>query len=373
MRVMTGFKLFRNMELYDPELLGIRDILVYDDKIIKIEKDINFNLAKYEAYDCSGLLCVPGFVDGHVHIIGGGGEGGFFTRTTPGEPEAFFKVGTTTVIGLLGTDAVTRTHSELLGQARKFTHSNLNTYIMTGSYSYPPMSLTGSIKTDIVFIPEFIGVGEVAIADHRSSGISPVELRRLGLDSRVSGMLAGKAGKIIVHLGGSDCRLEVLKKSVERDDVPASQFLPTHINRTEELLEDGILWINDYNGYIDFTAGDETAEILSSIVNSETPLERILISTDAWGSKPVFDNGQLVSIERAGEDPLLKTFRKLVLDHSLPVQQALKPFTSNVSDYFGLKNGTGHIREGEKASFVLFTSDFNIKKTVSNGRIVWKK
>ena len=45
----------------------------------------------------------PVKVDCHVHLTGGGGEGGFATRVPPLALSAFTRNGTTSAVGVLGT------------------------------------------------------------------------------------------------------------------------------------------------------------------------------------------------------------------------------------------------------------------------------
>jgi beta-aspartyl-dipeptidase (metallo-type) len=45
----------------------------------------------------------------------------------------------------------------------------ITAYIMVGSYQFPPATITGSLRKDIALIPNVIGVGEIAISDHRST------------------------------------------------------------------------------------------------------------------------------------------------------------------------------------------------------------
>jgi beta-aspartyl-dipeptidase (metallo-type) len=51
----------------------------------------------------------------------------------------------------------------------------------TGAYEYPPPTLTGGVRTDIMHIEQCVGVGEVAVSDSRSSAPTTQELARLAL------------------------------------------------------------------------------------------------------------------------------------------------------------------------------------------------
>ena len=72
------FTLIKNAHIYAPEDLGIRDVLIGGKKIIKTGENIRFDWdpEELEIIDASGKIMVPGFIDQHVHIIGGGGEDG---------------------------------------------------------------------------------------------------------------------------------------------------------------------------------------------------------------------------------------------------------------------------------------------------------
>ncbi len=373
---MSKFKLYKGLQIYTPKEAGKKDMLLYANKIVKIGETIAPPFpGETEIKDYSGYLCFPGFVDGHVHIIGGGGEGGFFTRTTPQSEMDFFKSGTTTVIGVLGTDGITRTHRDLLGQARKFTYNNLKTFLMTGSYALPLVTLLDDLQDDIVFIPEYIGIGEIAISDHRGSGITIDEFRRILLKARVAGMLSGKAGKAIIHVGAVKTGLELLREAVALGDISPHQMLPTHINRTAQTLREGKDWIENYGGYIDFTAGETSIEGIHTLLKENVPAENILCSSDGWGSIPVFDeNGDFVSVKTAPVDTLFKAFRHLTLDSGHSIEECLKIFTANVADFFGIsKEGYGYIREDGVASFLIVDKTLKIKETCSQGETVFQQ
>src|SRR5690606_3180786 len=100
---------------------------------------------------------VPGLIDNHVHITGGGGEGSFKTRVPEITLSKLIEAGITTVVGLLGTDATTRSVENLVAKAKALKEEGVSVYVHTGSYEFPSVTLTGQIKKDIVFIEEIIG------------------------------------------------------------------------------------------------------------------------------------------------------------------------------------------------------------------------
>ncbi len=132
-----------------------------------------------QTVDATDCYVVPGLVDSLAHIIGGGGEGGFRSRTSELKVTDAIEAGVTTLVGVLGTDAVTRTLTNLLAKAHALDEEGLTCYCHTGSYQVPAYTLMDDLLQDLVLIDKFIGVGEVAIADHRSSQPTVQELARL--------------------------------------------------------------------------------------------------------------------------------------------------------------------------------------------------
>lgn len=72
--------LIKNADIYAPEHIGVQDILVVADKIVAVGKDLTVVLPDLETVDVKGLIVTPGFIDQHIHVTGGGGEGGPRTR-----------------------------------------------------------------------------------------------------------------------------------------------------------------------------------------------------------------------------------------------------------------------------------------------------
>ncbi|MCK5554437.1 MAG: beta-aspartyl-peptidase, partial [Deltaproteobacteria bacterium] len=112
------FTLIRGGKVYSPAETGSRDILIAASKIVKIGDRIdlprNFDAEVVEAV---GKIVTPGFIDLHVHIIGGGGEGGPSTRVPEIQLGQITRAGVTTVLGVLGTDDVSRHPESLLAKA----------------------------------------------------------------------------------------------------------------------------------------------------------------------------------------------------------------------------------------------------------------
>ena len=193
--------LIRNARVLSPEPLGIRDVLIAGDRIAAIENQVELAGNSVEFIDAEGRWLMPGFVDALTHPCGGGGEGGFGNRTRELEAGDFVAGGVTTPVGALGTDAVTRSLEVLFGQVMKLRNRGLSACMFSGSYRVPPNTLTGDVVRDLVLIEPVIGVGELAISDHRSSHPSAEELRRVASDVHLGGTLSGKGGTLLLHLG----------------------------------------------------------------------------------------------------------------------------------------------------------------------------
>ena len=207
-------KLIKNAEVYAPEYLGIKDVLIVDDKIAAIDDSISISFDSYlkvTEIEASGKKLVPGFIDSHVHLLGGGGEGGFATRTPEATLTGLTTAGVTTVVGCLGTDGVARDLISLLAKAKGLEEEGITTYIYAGSYRLPLKTITGEIMKDIMVVDKIIGIGEVAVSDHRSSQPTFEEFVRAVSDARVAGMLSGKAGIINIHLGDGKRKINMIR------------------------------------------------------------------------------------------------------------------------------------------------------------------
>ena len=124
------FKLLKNATCYGPEFLGNKDVLLALNKIYKIADNIvEDNLLDVEIIDCTDKIICPGFIDQHLHIIGGGGEEGFESRIPEIKLSDILIAGITTVVGVLGFDSITRNVEGLLAKARSLEVEGLNTYI----------------------------------------------------------------------------------------------------------------------------------------------------------------------------------------------------------------------------------------------------
>ncbi len=374
-------KLIKNAQVFSPSSIGQKDVFIAANKIIAIEDDLShMGNELTEVIDASGQILTPGFVDSLVHITGGGGEGGYATRTPEMQVEEAFIGGVTTVIGALGTDAETRSLENLLAKTYGLEEQGLSAFCYTGSYHYPMVSITQSIKRDIMLIEKFIGVGEVAISDHRSSQMSVAEMARVASEARVAGMLSGKKGIVSVHVGDETAKLLKLTSVVEQSDIPISQFYPTHINRNKALLKAGFDYAKQ-GGYLDFTTSTteqiieqgETpaAKALAMALAEDIDVSQLTMSSDGNASLPIFDEqGQLIDLQIGRVSSLHQSMVEAVLLHQVPLELALSSITKSPANILSLKY-KGQIKVGHDADInLLDKTTLSINQVFAKGQDV---
>lgn len=376
--------IIKNANVYKPEHIGIKDVLLIGDKIAAIDEhiviDVNGAVQVLEI-NAKGKFLVPGFIDSHVHILGGGGEGGFSTRTPEASLTSLTTSGVTTVVGCLGTDAVARDVSSLLAKARGLDEEGITTYIYTGSYRFPLMTITGEIMKDIMVVDKTIGIGEVAISDHRSSQPTFDEFIRAVADARVGGMLSGKAGIVNIHLGDGQRKIDFLKRAVAETEIPITQFLPTHINRSPELFEECVSYAKD-GGYIDFTGSENPDfwEETDGEVRFSKGLKRLLeegidqdnftLSSDGQGSMPIFnDKKEYIGIGIGKSTSLTIAIKECIFRESIPLEIALRAVTCNPAKILKFKN-KGKIEASMDADICLLDENLDIDTVIAKGKIM---
>lgn len=377
------FKLLKCGNCYTPAKIGKKDILIAYDKISRIEDEISeANLWDFEVIDCSTMIICPGLIDQHVHITGGGGETGPASRIPEIKLTDIISAGVTTVVGVLGVDSITRDVSGLLAKARALQEEGITTYIYTGSYSIPTATLTGKAVSDITLIDKVIGIGEIAISDHRSSHPTMQMLKELASEARIGGMLGGKAGVLHIHVGDGKEGISSLINMISESDFPMEMFVPTHLNRNKALFEQAVNYAGK-GGNIDLTAGEQTGkgysipDAVEIIVKRGIDIKKVTLSSDGNGSFPSQD-GNSIGVGKVSQ--LFNDFRSCVLDNRIDFEKALMMVTENVAKVLKLYPKKGTISIGNDADIlVLNSNDLSINKLfakgetcIDNGRVLKK-
>ena len=368
--------LIRNAEVYAPESLGRRDLLLGGGKVLWIGTDAPDLPAAFGAQvlDLSGRRLLPGLIDGHVHVTGGGGEAGFASRVPAPTLSRYTRSGVTTVVGLLGTDDVARGTRELVAHVNALREEGLSAWGYAGGYHLPPATLTGSVRADLVFIDCLIGVGELAISDHRSSQPTLDELLRIASEAHVAGLMTGKAGIVHLHLGDGSRGLDLVRRALDQSELPPRVFNPTHVNRRKALFEEAIA-LARRGCSIDITAfpvdeGEDAwsaADALVRYLDSGAPRDRVTVSSDAGGCLPCFDaQGRVCSMDVGHSGALVDTLREL-LARGIALQDVLPAFTSNVAGLLRLP-GKGRIAVGADADLVALDASGAVTDVFAGGR-----
>lgn len=371
--------LIKNAEVFTPESIGKKDVLLAGKKIVAIEESIELPASlTCRVIDATGLKLTPGFVDAHVHIAGAGGEGGPATRTPEIQLSMLIKAGVTTVIGCLGTDGMTRNVESVLMKAKGLRDEGVSAWIYTGAYQVPTPTITGDIGKDVALIEEVIGVGEVAISDHRSSCPTTEELIRITEHARVGGMLGGKAGIVNLHMGDAKNPFQPIHDAVAKSELNYKQFYPTHCNRNDYIFEDA----KEYGkkGWVDITTSSypyfpqyeiKPSKTIRQLLDAGVPVEHITFTSDACGSLPDFDpvTGDLRQLEMGHPDASLREIVDAVKQENIPFETALKVVTSNPATALKLKQ-KGSIAVGKDADVLLFDNHLKLKMVVAMGAIM---
>lgn len=366
-------KLLKNADVYAPAHLGKKDLLIEGEKILLMEDKIEGyeGLSGVETFDLEGRTAVPGYIDLHVHITGGGGEQGPASRVPESQLSVFLRSGITTVVGLLGTDGVTRSIENLVAKARALAEEGITAYALTSYYAYPPTTMTGSVEKDIMMVPPIIGV-KVAVSDHRSSNPTGEELIRLATAARRAGLLSGTPGLVTMHMGSGQNGLDPVFYVLDHSDVPAKNLLPTHMSRTEALLEQGVALVRR-GGYMDITAGCDAAELETATNRLLGVLERgcgghVTVSSDGYGSQPRFDGkGECIGLTYASPASLHNTLR-LMVQKGVALEQALEVLTATPAALLGKTGRKGCLAPGADADLLVLDDALEIDSLFARGR-----
>jgi beta-aspartyl-dipeptidase (metallo-type) len=368
--------LIKNAEVFAPGAIGRCDILTGGGKILAVEKSIQAGMlpGEVEIIDAGGLAAVPGFVDGHQHFTGGGGEGGFHTRTPEMRLSMNTANGVTTAVGLLGTDSLTRSVESLYAKTQSFNAEGITAFMLTGAYWYPSPTITGSVARDLVYLQPVIGV-KLAISDIRGPHMEARDLATLASEIRVAALVANKPGIITVHTGIILVGLDLIFEIVQKHGMRADMFVPTHINRKNPILTDQALDLAKQGAVIDATCccslpAEDSIQLSAAdfavMADDQGLFDQVSFSSDAGGSLPVWnaDKSRILSMGIGTPESLLFELSRLVHQKGMSLEKALCPLTTTPARIYGLKGVKGELTAGADADIVVLDPDKMIIRDV---------
>jgi beta-aspartyl-dipeptidase (metallo-type) len=186
--------------------------------------------------------------------------------------------------------------------------------------------------------------------------------------------LSGKAGILHLHLGDGAHGLSLVLDALNKSELPARVFNPTHVNRRRALFDEALELVRR-GCTIDLTAFPvannedawSAAQGLSLYIEQGLPQERLTISSDGGGSLPRFDeHGQMTGMEVGEPKALAETLQEaLRMGHAL--EMILPAFTTNAATLLRLP-AKGSLRVGADADLVVLDALGAITDVMAGGR-----
>jgi len=361
--------LIQNANVIAPQALGKKDLLLGGGKILAIEDAIAPSTSFTTIWDAQGKTLTPGIIDQHIHIIGAGGKRGFASMTPEVKATDLVACGTTTVVGLLGTDGSTRSIKTLYAKVMALETEGISAYMYTGFYGLEPVHITDSVQDDMIFIEKILGC-KIAITDIRSSYPTDLDLLRLLRQVRVGGMIGNKKGILHIHLGNLKTKMDILFRLVEEHEFPIENISPTHVGRTLELFDQAIDFAK-LGGMIDITTGaskytDPYKSVLYALEKG-VPINKMTFSSDGNAGLDKLDaNGKFIGFRSAPFDKNLEQIIALITKGGLSASDAFMVGTMNPATNLGLQN-KGRVAVGADADVLCFDDQWTLTEVIAKG------
>ena len=377
------FTVIRGGEVFAPEPLGRQEILISGERIFAIGESFGPKteaLGGARVIDATGKMVVPGFIDQHLHFLGGGDFEGPLGRVPELHVSWITEGGVTTAVGIMGIDMEFKGLHGLLVKARELERSGLTTFIYTGAFPVPSPYLTQSVRADIVLIDKVLGV-KVAIAEDTYPNLSLPALAQLAGELRLAAGISGKAAVMHCHTGRNQRRLQPLFDLLDHVNLPIRQIVPTHVNRRDPIMLEHAVRFARMGGMLDFSSnlskrsgsitGLNPDEAVRHVLDAGVPLEQITLSSDANVSMPVLDGeDRAVALHNASPRILHREWLHTVRTNRLSLPQALPLVTSNVARVLGIDHRKGSLAPGKDADVVFLTPDHMVDTVIARGRVM---
>ncbi len=372
---MSELVIIRNALLFDPEEVGIRDILVAGERVVAIEEKLDTGGLDVVDVDAAGRRVVPGLVDAHVHVIGGGGNEGYASRIPELWVGELVEAGITTVVAPPGLDMIAKNLEGLLAKTYALESEGVSAYMMVGGFQRPFRTVTGSLMTDIFAIDKVIGV-KVALGEVKSTTFTDQELADLAAQLHYLAGATGKACLLHAHLGQATEPAAEFLHAMRTSGRPAHAFQATHCNYTGDTME-AALQVAAAGGSVDFNPilspdfghpnAVPAAEAIVRTLAAGVDPALVTMTTDGNASVPILlEDGTRDSYEKS-LDWMWQTAVELVTRHGLPLPQALSFVTSNPARVLGLP-AKGRVRVGGDADLLVLDDDYRIVDVIARGK-----
>jgi len=355
-------KIIKNGAVYSPAYLGKKDILIGGEKILAIEDSIEMSSALAEVIDVEGRMVTPGLIDQHIHLTGAGGKQSFSSMTPEISVSELIQCGTTTVMGMLGTDGITRSLEGLYAKVKGLEQEGISAYMLTNYFGFPTRTMLGSVLEDMIFIDKVIGC-KTAISDERASFPTVDELLKLLREVHVGGLTSGKGGILHIHLGALESRMDLLLDLVKIHHFPIRHISPTHVGRTKALFEQAIEFAK-LGGMIDISTGGTKYDLpykqVLYALERGVSIDNMTFSSDGnAGMAKKDEHGVVVKLYKAPVDLNLKQVILLIQEAGMSISDAFKLITANPARNLSLSH-KGHVAVGYDADLCIFDSELNL-------------
>ncbi len=377
------FIVVRGGPVFAPEPLGPREILISGERILAVGDNLESrakSLGAVEVIDAAGMSIVPGFIDQHLHFLGGGDYDGPLGRVPELHVSMITRGGVTTAVGIMGIDMEGKTLHALLVKAHELERVGMTAYIYTGSFRIPSPYLTSSVRADIVLIDKVLGV-KVAIAEDTYPNLFLPEFAKIAGEVRLAAGMTGKRAVIHAHIGRHPKRMQPIFDMLADVNLPVTQLVPTHVNRhTPDTVEHAIKFAR-LGGTVDLSAnlskrsgsltGMNPDEALGRLRAAGVPLAQVTLSSDANVSMPVLDcDDRPVGLHNAHPSILHREFVHIVRTNALALEDALPLVTTNVARVLGIGARKGTIAPGLDADLVFLDRDLAVDTVLARGRVM---